>query len=51
MGGMWQGHDNGLHVITTDLDELTDIAEDRIGRDLTDEECRSYLHVRECPDR
>jgi WD40 repeat protein len=41
--------DDGLHVITTDLDDLIDIAEDRIGRAFTSEECRSYLHVEECP--
>ncbi len=42
--------ENGLHIITTDLDELIEIAKDRIGRGLTDDECRSYLHVQACPD-
>jgi len=31
------------------LEELIDIAEDRVGRAFTNEECRSYLHVEECP--
>ena len=42
--------ENGLHIITTDLDELIEIAKDRVGRGLTDDECRSYLHVQACPD-
>ena len=29
--------------------ELLEIARSRVTRDLTDEECRTYLHVDECP--
>ncbi len=43
--------ENVLHVITSDLEELIGIAEDRVGRGLTDDECRSYLHVETCPTR
>ncbi len=40
-----------LHVITSDLEELIDLAEERAGRGLTDDECRIYLHVETCPTR
>jgi WD40 repeat protein len=36
-------------VLTTDLQELLRIARDRVTRDLTREECRTYLHVDTCP--
>jgi WD40 repeat protein/DNA-binding SARP family transcriptional activator len=36
-------------VLTTDLQELLGIARDRVTRDLTREECRTYLHVDTCP--
>ncbi|HEX9122041.1 MAG TPA: WD40 repeat domain-containing protein, partial [Actinomycetota bacterium] len=31
------------------IDELRDLARERVTRDLTDEECRQYLHVANCP--
>ena len=37
------------YVMTVDVDELLDIARSRVTRDLTDEECRTYLHVDACP--
>jgi DNA-binding SARP family transcriptional activator/WD40 repeat protein len=41
--------ENGLDIITMDLDELIEVANYRIGRDLTDDECRSYLNIEACP--
>jgi WD40 repeat protein len=35
-------------VWTLDLDELIDIAQNRVTRDLTSAECRRYLHVGAC---
>jgi WD40 repeat protein len=32
------------------IDELRDLARDRVTRTLTDEECRQYLHVGTCPE-
>jgi WD40 repeat protein/class 3 adenylate cyclase len=37
-----------LVVLTTDADELIEIARSRVGRSLTDEECQKYLHVSSC---
>jgi WD40 repeat protein len=33
------------------IDELRDLARERVTRTLTDEECRQYLHVDRCPAR
>jgi WD40 repeat protein len=38
-----------VYVMTVDVDELLEIARSRVTRDLTDEECRTYLHVDACP--
>lgn len=44
------GTDDGLiRVYTLDIDELISIAEERVTRSLTLEECRTYLHVEACP--
>jgi WD40 repeat protein len=37
------------YVMTVDVDELLEIARSRVTRDLSDEECRTYLHVDPCP--
>jgi WD40 repeat protein/DNA-binding SARP family transcriptional activator len=37
-------------VWALDLDDLIGIAEDRLTRSLTDDECRQYLHVEVCPE-
>jgi WD40 repeat protein len=37
------------YVMTVDVDELLEIARSRVTRDLTDEECQTYLHVDACP--
>jgi WD40 repeat protein len=42
--------DDGVtRVWTLDLDELIDIARDRVTRGLTTAECKQYLHVDSCP--
>jgi WD40 repeat protein len=37
------------YVMTVDVDELLETARSRVTRDLTDEECQTYLHVDACP--
>lgn len=37
-------------VWALDLDDLMDIAESRLTRSLTDDECQQYLHVETCPE-
>ena len=37
------------YVMTADVDELLEIARSRVTRELTDEECQTYLHVDACP--
>ena len=37
------------YVMTVDVDELLEIARGRVTRELTDEECQTYLHVDACP--
>lgn len=42
--------DGGLaRVYVLDVDELMSLARDRVSRDLSDEECRQYLHLEACP--
>ena len=36
---------------TLDLDELIEIADDRVARALTDAECATFLRTKTCPDR
>jgi len=36
-------------VWALDLDDLIEIAHENVTRDLTDEECRAYLHLEQCP--
>lgn len=42
------GVDGLVRVWTLELDELITIAETRLTRSLSDEECRQYLHVESC---
>jgi len=37
-------------VWVLDLDELIRIAEGEVQRELTDDECRQYLHVSTCEE-
>lgn len=43
------GGDGTVRVYTTDMAELVELAQSRISRSLTDEECRKYLHRESCP--
>jgi hypothetical protein len=42
------GEDGVVRVWLLDLDDLLALADDRRTRDLTDEECRQYLHTDRC---
>ena len=42
--------DGTVRVWALDLDDLLRIAEVNVTRGLTDDECRRYLHLDECPD-
>jgi WD40 repeat protein/DNA-binding SARP family transcriptional activator/class 3 adenylate cyclase len=39
----------GLRIWALDIDDLLEIAHREASRTLTDEECRQYLHVAQCP--
>jgi WD40 repeat protein/class 3 adenylate cyclase len=41
--------DGVVRVWALDLDDLIQIADRNVTRDLTDEECRTYLHLEACP--
>ncbi len=41
-------YDGVIRVWALDLDDLVAIANDRLTRTFTDEECRQYLHVESC---
>jgi WD40 repeat protein len=41
--------DGTARVWVLDVEELMEIAEARVTRSLTDEECRQYLHADRCP--
>jgi WD40 repeat protein/DNA-binding SARP family transcriptional activator len=43
--------DARVHIWALDLEDLVEIARRELTRDLTDEECRQYLHVSTCPQR
>ena len=38
-----------IHVYLVQLDDLIALAETRVTRSLTEEECRQYLHLDQCP--
>lgn len=44
------GVEGVVQIWALDLDELIDIARSRLTRQLTDAECRQYLHASRCPD-
>ena len=43
------GEDGSIRQYVLDADELMALAESQASRDLTDEECRQYLHLEVCP--
>ena len=48
MGG-GTGPQTELRVYALRLEELVALAQHRLSRTLTDDECRRYLHVETCP--
>ena len=42
--------DGVVRVWALDLDDLIAIATERVTRNLTDDECRQYLHLERCPE-
>jgi WD40 repeat protein len=44
------GVDQAVHFFVLDRDELIELAQSRVTRSLTTEECRQYLHVIGCPE-
>ncbi len=44
------GADDTVRVYTLDIDELIQIAKDRVTRSFTEDECRAYLHLETCPE-
>jgi WD40 repeat protein len=45
-----QIYEETVHIFALDLDLLIDLAQARVTRSLTDQECRQYLHLEECPE-
>ena len=43
------GADGTVRTYTLNIDDLTELAQARLTRTLTDEECRKFLHVETCP--
>lgn len=44
------GEDGLVRILTLEVAELVEIANKRVTRALTDDECRTYLHLESCPD-
>jgi hypothetical protein len=45
--GSWDGLMRGFLL---DVDELVKLAESRLTRSFTEEECQTYLHLERCPE-
>ncbi len=43
------GWDGTARIYVLPLDDLVSLAESRLTRSLTTEECQKYLHVEQCP--
>jgi WD40 repeat protein/transcriptional regulator with XRE-family HTH domain len=43
------GADGTVRIYTLRLDDLVDLARSRVTRSLTDDECRTFLHMDACP--
>ena len=43
------GRDHVIHIYDLDIGELIEIAQSRLTRGLTEEECQKYLHTGACP--
>ena len=44
------GFDGIARLFALDMDELVTLAQSRVTRSLTTEECKTYLHLDECPE-
>ena len=44
-----RSQDGTVSVYFLDLKDLLDLAHSRVDRNLTDQECRQYLHLETCP--
>ena len=42
--------DGVVRIWALDLDDLIEIAQDRLTRSFTEVECRQYLHTERCPE-
>ena len=42
-------NDDTVRVYALRLEDLVKIAQSRVTRELTTEECQTYLHVEQCP--
>ena len=45
-----QVFDETVHIFVLDLDMLIELAQARVSRSLTDNECQQYLHLEACPE-
>ena len=43
------GADGTVRTYTLGLDDLVDLARSRVTRSLTEDECRTFLHMDACP--
>jgi len=43
------GGDGTARIYTLKMDELVELAQSRLTRSLTAEECQKYLHTEQCP--
>jgi WD40 repeat protein len=43
------GEDGAIRPYVLDIDELIELAQSKVTRSLTDEECRQYLYLEACP--
>ncbi|HEY53830.1 MAG TPA: hypothetical protein G4N94_10265 [Caldilineae bacterium] len=43
------GGDGTMRIYSLDMDELAALAQARVPRSLTAEECQRYLHLEQCP--
>ena len=50
-GWSWRGTPGSIRVLALDLNDLIAIAKSRVTRALTNDECRKYLHVDQCPEK
>ena len=47
----FRGAPGGVRVLALDLADIVAIAQSRVTRALTNDECQKYLHLDKCPDQ